>query len=123
MLSPLFWPYVLTALTGFTGLGLLLVSRQVSTAVDPEHQHPSDEKAWLRLVALAVIMTLTMFALPRLGMVWTTMIVFGVTALLFRSRHPKVAFICAVAIPLLLYLFFAHVAGVAIPQGIFVRLP
>ena len=123
VLSPVFWPYVLTALTGLTGLGLLLVSRQASIAVDAEHQHPSDGKAWLRLAALAVIMALTMFALPRLGMVWTTMIVFGVTALLFRSRHPKVALICAVAIPLLLYLFFAHVAGVAIPQGILVRLP
>ncbi|MEP4197043.1 MAG: tripartite tricarboxylate transporter TctB family protein [Aliishimia sp.] len=123
VLSPVFWPYVLTALTGLTGVGLLLVSRYASATVDPEHEDLSDGKAWHRLATLAVIMIITMFALPRLGMVWTTMIVFGVTALLFRSRHPKTALICAIAIPLLLYLFFAHVAGVAIPQGIFVRLP
>jgi len=31
--------------------------------------------------------------------------------------------VCAVLIPLVLYVFFAHIAGVAIPQGDFVRLP
>jgi len=56
-------------------------------------------------------------------MVWTAMIVFLLTAFLFRTRHPITALICAVVIPLALYLFFAKVAGVAIPQGIFVRLP
>ncbi len=79
--------------------------------------------AWLRLAGLAVIMVLTMFALPRLGMVWTSMIVFMAAALLFKTRHPIVAVICAVIIPLLLYAFFAHVAGISIPQGNFVRLP
>lgn len=83
----------------------------------------SELAAWFRLAALAVIMALTMFALPRLGMVWTAMIVFVVTAFLFKTRHPKIALASAVFIPLLLYMFFAHVAGVAIPQGDFVRLP
>jgi apolipoprotein N-acyltransferase len=83
----------------------------------------SNRPAWIRLAILALIMVLTMFALPRIGMVWTAMLVFVATAFLFNTRHPKVAIICAVVIPLLLYLFFAHVAGVAIPQGNFVRLP
>ena len=123
VLAPTFWPYVLSALTGLIGLGLIAASRRASATVVFDAEHNDDGKAWFRLAALAVIMIVTMFALPRLGMVWTTMVVFIVTALLFRTRHRKTALICAVAIPLILYAFFAHVAGVAIPQGNFVRLP
>ena len=123
VLAPTFWPYVLSALTGFAGLGLILASRHASPTAPIDDDQANDGKSWHRLAALAAIMIVTMFALPRLGMVWTTMVVFIVTALLFRTRHPKAAIICAVSIPLALYLFFAHVAGVAIPQGNFVRLP
>ena len=42
---------------------------------------------------------------------------------LVRTKHMTIAIVSAVAVPLLLYVFFAHVAGVAIPQGNFVRLP
>lgn len=123
VLAPTFWPYTLAGLTGLSGLGLLLVARSESPEIDPEIAEPGDQKSWLRLASLAVIMLLTMFALPRLGMVWTAMLVFAVTAFLFRTRHPITALVCAVLIPLALYAFFAHVAGVAIPQGNFVRLP
>ena len=94
-----------------------------SSIEDEENQTESVNASWLRLAGLALIMILTMFALPRLGMVWTAMIVFMATALLFKTRHPIIAIICAVIIPLLLYAFFAHVAGISIPQGNFVRLP
>jgi hypothetical protein len=123
VLAPTFWPYVLTASTGLAGVGLILAGRSASPVVEVEDGLADDGNAWFRLAALAVIMVLTMFALPRLGMVWTAMIVFFVTALLLRTRHRRTALICAVLIPLGLYMFFAHVAGVAIPQGIFVRLP
>lgn len=123
VLAPTFWPYILAVLTGLSGLGLILASRAASPNVDDDEDAVSDGQHWFRLAVLAVVMLLTMFALPRLGMVWTTMIVFAVTAFLFRTRHPIVALVCAVIIPLALYAFFAHVAGVAIPQGNFVRLP
>lgn len=123
ILSPLFWPYILTALTALTGGGLVFAARSSDTEIDPEDLDPSDGMSWQRLATLAVIMVVTMFALPRLGMVWTTMLVFAATAFLLRTRHPVAAVICAIVIPLLLYGFFAHVAGVAIPQGMFVRLP
>jgi len=114
ILSPTFWPYTLAGLTGLTGLGLMLSSRTVD---------PADGNPWLRLLALAVTMVTTMVLLPRLGMVWTAIPVFAAIALMFRTHHRVIALICAVLIPLLLYVFFAHVAGVAIPQGEFVRLP
>lgn len=123
VLSPTFWPYILAALTGFSGLGLILASRAASPLPFEDDDAISDGKSWYRLAVLAVIMVVTMFALPRVGMVWTTMVVFAVTAFLFRTRHPITALVCAVVVPLALYAFFAHVAGVAIPQGNFVRLP
>ncbi|UWR24315.1 tripartite tricarboxylate transporter TctB family protein [Sulfitobacter sp. S190] len=123
VLAPTFWPYILAILTGLAGLGLILASRAAPIAVDDEEHAGSDGNHWTRLAILAVIMVATMYALPRLGMVWTTMVIFAFTAFLFRTRHPVAALVCAVIIPLALYAFFAHVAGVAIPQGNFVRLP
>ncbi len=123
VLAPTFWPYVLTAIAGLSGISLFFAGLRETPPDPPEDGSAVDGNSWLRLAALAVIMGVTMFALPRLGMVWTTMLVFAVTAFLFRTRHPRTALICAVLVPLGLYLFFAHVAGVAIPQGDFVRLP
>lgn len=123
VLAPTFWPYVLTFLTGLTAIGLLLVGWRMEASESVDEEALPEQPSWMRLAGLALIMVLTMFALPRLGMVWTAMIVFVATAFLFKTRHPVVALICAVVIPLLLYVFFAHVAGIAIPQGNFVRLP
>ena len=126
VLSPLFWPYVLAGLSGLVGLGLLASAFKPGADVpfeDEETVHPEGAAPWLRLAGLAVIMGLTMLALPRLGMVWTAMVAFAACAFMFRTRHPVAAVICAVVVPLLLYAFFAHVAGVAIPQGEFLRLP
>lgn len=126
ILSPLFWPYVLAGLSGIVGLGLLynaVTSAAATPFEDEDTDHPEGMAPWLRLAGLAVLMGLVMFALPRLGMVWTTMLAFAACAFMFRTRHPVAAVVCAVVVPLLLYTFFAHVAGVAIPQGNFVRLP
>jgi hypothetical protein len=124
ILSPTFWPYILSGFFALTGVGLLLTPEKgVEVEATEVVQQDGRLGAWLRLAGLAVIMGLTMYALPRLGMVWTCMLVFVATAFMFRTRYPKTAVVCAVAVPLVLYAFFAHVAGVAIPQGEFVRLP
>lgn len=123
VLAPTFWPYVLSAFTGFTGLGLLISGWRNKHATRIIEDARPGFAGWLRLLALGIIMMITMYALPRLGMVWTTMLVFAVTALLFRTRHPVTAMVCAVVVPLVLYIFFAHVAGVGIPQGNYLRLP
>ncbi|WP_300061420.1 tripartite tricarboxylate transporter TctB family protein [uncultured Roseobacter sp.] len=124
ILSPLFWPYALAGFTGLTGCGLVFSGLRQSRHGPPVNA-PSEQPgaAWLRLVGMALIMGLTMVLLPRLGMVLTSMLVFVSTALLVRTRHPITALVCAVVVPLVLYAFFAHVAGVAIPQGNLLRLP
>jgi hypothetical protein len=124
VLSPLFWPYALAGLAALTGLGLIAAGLRAPHTGDVLNPPSKDPRAAvLRLLAMAVIMVLTMFLLPRLGMVLTSMLVLAATAFLVRTRHPKTALVCAVVIPLLLYAFFAHVAGVAIPQGEVLRLP
>lgn len=124
ILSPLFWPWSLAGLTGITGLGLILTSFREPVPAEPEGSDVDDTpKAWIRLVSIAAVMIVAMLIIPRIGMVWTSMLVFAVTAFLVRTNHPMTALISAVLVPLVLYAFFAHVAGVAIPQGDFVRLP
>ncbi|WP_300035124.1 tripartite tricarboxylate transporter TctB family protein [uncultured Roseobacter sp.] len=124
ILSPLFWPFALAGFTGLVGLGLVLGGLRMTDDGNPVNEPTQDAgAAWMRLLGMAVIMALTMFLLPRLGMVLTSMLVFVATAFLVRTRHPVTAVVCAVIIPLVLYAFFAHVAGVAIPQGNFLRLP
>lgn len=124
ILSPLFWPYMLAAGTALTGMGLIVAGLRTRSDGVPLNEPVDDAGlAWTRLATMAGIMALTMFLLPRLGMVWTSMLAFAATAFLVRTRHPVTAVICAVLLPLALYAFFAHVAGVAIPQGNFVRLP
>ena len=124
VLSPVFWPNTLAALTGVIGASLILISLRLSGSNGSARSDVDDRPAaFLRLGGLAAIMGLTLYAMPRLGLVWTAMLIFASVAFLVRTSHPKTALICAVVVPLILYLFFAHVAGVAIPQGNFVRLP
>ncbi|NNU80972.1 tripartite tricarboxylate transporter TctB family protein [Halovulum dunhuangense] len=126
VMSPVFWPTVLSGLMALTGIGLVagaLRGGEIDTPDDEEAAPPGGPAAWARLGGMAAIMVLTMFLLPRLGMVWTSMLVFAATAFLMGTRYRVLAVVCAVLLPLALYGFFAHVAGVAIPQGNFVRLP
>ena len=124
ILSPLFWPWALAGLTGIAGIGMILTAIREPKPTEPEISDIDDKpKAWGRLGGVAVVMVLAMLLMPRIGMVWTSMLVFVATAYLVRTNHPKTALISAVLVPLVLYAFFAHVAGVAIPQGDFVRLP
>ena len=122
VMSPLFWPNVLAAMTGITGLALVAKSRTSDAETlrqDAEDRRP----ALVRLAAMAVVMVVVMYLIPRLGMVWTCMIAFALSAFIMKTHHRAAALISAVIIPLVLYFFFAHVAGVAIPQGNFVWLP
>lgn len=124
ILSPLFWPYTLAGLTGLTGILLLVNWKRAPENGELANEMSEDSRAAvIRLFAMALIMIVSMYLLPRLGMVWTCMLVFLSTAFLVRTRHPIAAVVCAVIVPLTLYAFFAHVAGVGIPQGDFVRLP
>ena len=123
VLSPLFWPNTLAILTALMGLGLLGTALRLPPSERAASDVDDRGAAMLRLLGAAVVMAITFWALPRLGLVWTAMLTFAAMAFLVKTRHPGWALGCAVLVPLLLYLFFAKVAGVAIPQGEFLRLP
>ncbi|MFO6465140.1 tripartite tricarboxylate transporter TctB family protein [Jannaschia sp. KMU-145] len=123
VLSPLFWPNALAILTALIGLSLIATAWRQPSEPAPAPDVDDRGAAMLRLAGAAVVMVLTFLALPRLGLVWTAMLTFVALALLVRTKHPVWALASAVVVPLVLYLFFAKVAGVAIPQGLFVRLP
>ncbi|MFT4726633.1 MAG: putative tricarboxylic transport membrane protein [Granulosicoccus sp.] len=124
VLSPIFWPLVLAGALALIGLGLLLSSRQLPNSVyvaeDSDFHRPS---AIRRVVTLAVLMIGIVVVLPPLGLVLTTMLVILALGSLVKTQHPKTILVCAVLVPLVLYAFFAHVAGIAVPQGNFLRLP
>ena len=122
VLSPLFWPQVLSVLLGITGISLMLSARNTGN-VESTEENTKTKGSPIRLALLAVLMIAYIFAIPTLGLVWSSMVAFVALAVLIKSANPMIALISAIVIPLALYLFFAHVAGIAIPQGDFVRLP
>ncbi len=123
-LSPSFWPTII----GWTMLlcGGLLALRAV-TAPPPPDAITDDLRVpraeGFRLAALAVLLTVAYLALPVVGMVWTTMVVFVLMVLLTGGKRLFWGVALAIILPLVLYFFFTKVAGVAIPQGRIVRLP
>lgn len=122
VLSPTFWPQILAGLLMLAGIGLLISARRP----EPREFEGSLQEVGggvSRLAGVAVLMGAYYVLVPLIGMVWASMLAFGCVAALVHTRHPYIAAASAVVIPLLLYAFFAHVAGVSVPQGEFVRLP
>lgn len=123
-LAPYFWPNIIGVLLVLCG-GLLAMRAYFAPPTPPEQTESlaiSQPEA-LRLAGTLLLLVATLFALPRLGMVWTTMITFVAMVLLTGGKRLVWAIVVAVLLPLVLYIFFYKIAGVAIPQGRFVRLP
>jgi putative tricarboxylic transport membrane protein len=130
VLAPTFWPTIVAWMMILLG-ALLAVTQFMATADaaqaesrasdgDPGRGAPA---AWLRLAAVAVLMAAMVWATPTLGMVWTSMIAFALFGLIVRSPNPIATIVVALLLPLALYVFFNHVAGVAVPQGELITLP
>ena len=122
VLSPVFWPMIVAGLLALGGIGMVLAARRLDNQNHEGFLAGIDGAAG-RLCLAALLMLAYVAATPIVGMVWTSMAAFILLALLIRTRHRLHAGIAAIVVPLVLYAFFAHVAGVAIPQGEFVRLP
>lgn len=125
VLSPLFWPNIIAGLTGLVGLGLILTAKTKIMTIT-QNEPPFNFYAsggWQRLGIFAVLLIIYMASISRLGIVWSSMLAFISLAFIIKTNHKITALIVAVLMPLALYAFFAHVAGIALPQGLFVRLP
>lgn len=125
-LSPAFWPKVLGWTILASGLVLTLSARfgpaRAPTGELAESLGVAPPEA-MRLLSMAGILLGMFLAIPVLGMVWTSMLAFVAMVVLTGAQRPVWGVVAAIALPLILYLFFTKVAGVAIPQGRIVRLP
>lgn len=122
VLSPTFWPQILAVLLALAGIGLLISARRTEPR-ENESLLMGVRGGLSRLAGMAMLMFAYFWLITLLGMVWASMLAFGGVAALVHTRHPVAAGVSAVIIPLVLYAFFAHVAGVSVPQGDMVRLP
>lgn len=123
VLSPVFWPDIV-AWGLFLGGSLLALQGLLAKRGRAERMEQATGAApWLRVLALAAIMAAYYALIPVLGMVWASVLAFLAVAALGRARQRVTALVVALALPLVIYGFFSHVAGVPIPQGDVVRLP
>jgi len=143
VLAPTFWPTILGWITVLLGVIFMAtsfirprfavseedVSQQRNAAAgavggsDDAEVGQTGAAPWLRILALGVVMAGLVYAIPLVGMVWASMIAFGLMAIIVRTPEPVSSVLVAILLPLALYAFFSHVAGVAVPQGEFITLP
>ena len=121
-LAPDFWPQIIAVI--MMVLGVLQAVRPVPD--DDDEDTGGDSGHWLhRLPGLAVALG-ALFGfyvlIPTLGMVVPgTAVILGLMIFGGERRWPLAAAVAA-GVPLLLYAFFVHVAGIPIPLGIFEAL-
>lgn len=129
VLSPAFWPTIIGWIVILLGV-VLAVTRMFGPPLPPSEANAmlevsGDEMlfAWGRLAIAGVLMAVLVIATPVLGMVLATGLTFAAFAILVTTPKPVTSLIVAIVLPLVLYAFFAHVAGVSVPQGRFLSLP
>ena len=124
-LSPDFWPRIISLI--FAAMGLLILFRP-EHKVEEDATETDDETAAattplpariLRLVLILSALFCFYFAIPALGMVVPAIVFIFALMWFAGERRYTIITIISVAVPLLLYGFFAHIANIPIPLGVF----
>lgn len=123
VLSPDFWPYIVAALLGIGGAILLLQYYFVTRPQKISEEHEDVPGGNMRIVLIAVLMAIYYLLLPYIGMILASVLAYVAFIAVIGLPRKVAAAIIAVVLPLLLFGFFDHVAGVPIPQPDFFRLP
>jgi hypothetical protein len=144
VLSPAFWPEILAFMAMIAGVIILVFAfKQSDLAITEEPTKelgvPADESSSasiegsqqgeesqpnvIRLFAFVVAMTLYAKYLDYLGMALASVLMLLASFYLLGERRLGLVLSISVLLPLVLYAFFLHVAGVSIPQGELIRLP
>lgn len=149
VLSPAFWPEILAVMAMLAGVFVLVGAFKPSTDAAQPQEVPSSISAseeketasasvpadsfsdgqqeppsnLLRLTAFVVAMALYAKYLDYLGMALASVLMLLVSFYLLGERRIGLVLSVSVLLPLVLYAFFLHVAGVSIPQGELIRLP
>lgn len=118
-LSPDFWPKIIVAI--FSAMGLFVLIKPLPAPVDDEGGVQS--ASWLsrapRLLLVLTVLFCFYFLIDQLGMVVPGIaVIFGMMFFAGERRWLLMAII-AIVVPVMLYVFFVHVANIPIPLGIF----
>ena len=121
-LAPDFWPQIIAVI--MMALGVLQAVRPVPDDEDEDGggHGGEDSGRWLRrLPGLAVALGALFgfyFLIPSLGMVVPGVAVIFGLMIFGGERRWGLAATVAAGVPILLYVFFVHVAGIPIPLGV-----
>lgn len=124
VLSPVFWPTIIAWLMLLIGGGILVAQYLDKGTAEPDDNYDESRASYSRVVMFAVFLAGYYLLLPVLGMVWSSSLAFIVFSICISgTEYRKTALVMGVLLPVALYAFFYHVAGVSIPQNDFLRLP
>lgn len=123
VLSPDFWPYIVAAFLGLGGAILLAQYYFITRPLKIPEDHEDVPGGNTRIVLVAIIMAVYYLLLQYIGMILASVLAYVAFIVVIGLPRKVAAAIIAVVLPLLLYGFFNHVAGVPIPQADFFRLP
>lgn len=127
-LSPDFWPYTIAWGVVISSCFLLLETFMLKVPEGDEDASEDAEyklatlPATLRIVILIFALFLFYFALTTVGIVAGSVVLMPAMMLYFGERQWKYIIPLSILIPIGLYLFFLHVAGIPMPLGIFETL-
>lgn len=128
VLSPVFWPTVIGWLMLVIGVGIVITQHlsrgDIKLTEDKDSYDDEPNKSYSRVISFAVFMIVYYLLIPVIGMVWSSCLAFIIFSMVIsETEHRKTAVIVGILLPLALYMFFNHVAGVNIPQTELMRLP
>lgn len=124
VLSPTFWPLIIAALIGLSGIYLVAMEAVQATHDTETLEQPESAMAGsIRLILGAVAMVIFLFSVETTGLVIGSMALFLVIAIIITQTISLRSVLIAICLPIALYGFFAHVASVAVPQGEWIQLP
>lgn len=124
VLAPGFWPNVIAWMMLVIGMGI--VAQQFLNKDKPKQATKGipERVYFFRLVKFMAFMAGYYALIPLLGMVWTSSLAFiAFSIVIADTRHRVAAVTVGILLPLALYAFFYHGAGVDIPQSNYMRLP
>ncbi|MCB8836252.1 tripartite tricarboxylate transporter TctB family protein [Aurantimonas sp. VKM B-3413] len=123
LLSPRFWPTILAA--GLLLLGVILGVATLRRKTRDGHDlfEPFTRSEYVRLAGFVVLLAVYFEAISWIGMIWSSVLCFAAVVFLTGAKNKAVGLCCALLLPIVLFGFFYHVAGVNIPQSELLRLP
>jgi putative tricarboxylic transport membrane protein len=124
VLSPTFWPLIITGLIALCGTYLLVTGEVAGDEQIEALEQPQNKGAGAtRLLLTALAMLAFLVAVETSGLIIGSMALFITVAAVITQKISTRMVLIAIILPIALYGFFAHVASVAIPQGEWVQLP